>query len=57
MENVALLGPGRALTGPVARGDAETVERHLAALAINASLAEEEAAYRAMADCAARLLR
>jgi predicted short-subunit dehydrogenase-like oxidoreductase (DUF2520 family) len=32
-ENWAGLGPERALTGPVARGDAETVQRHRAALA------------------------
>ena len=30
--NVARLGPAEALTGPIARGDAETLERHLAAL-------------------------
>jgi predicted short-subunit dehydrogenase-like oxidoreductase (DUF2520 family) len=32
VENVAARGPIAALTGPVARGDAETVERHLARL-------------------------
>ncbi|MCC6742108.1 MAG: DUF2520 domain-containing protein [Planctomycetia bacterium] len=32
VENVLALGPARALTGPVARGDARTVARHLAAL-------------------------
>lgn len=32
VENVAELGPVTALTGPVVRGDAETVERHLARL-------------------------
>ncbi|MEK7465952.1 MAG: Rossmann-like and DUF2520 domain-containing protein [Planctomycetota bacterium] len=32
VENVLALGPARALTGPVARGDAETVALHLAAL-------------------------
>jgi len=32
-ENVMQLGPAEALTGPVARGDAATVRRHLAALA------------------------
>lgn len=32
VENVLALGPARALTGPVARGDAGTVARHLAAL-------------------------
>jgi predicted short-subunit dehydrogenase-like oxidoreductase (DUF2520 family) len=33
VENWAQLGPERALTGPVARGDTETVQRHRAALA------------------------
>ena len=33
IENVASMGPEAALTGPVARGDVETVRRHLAALA------------------------
>ncbi len=32
VENVATLGPAAALTGPVARGDWATVDRHLAAL-------------------------
>lgn len=32
VDNVFALGPARALTGPVARGDAGTVARHLAAL-------------------------
>jgi predicted short-subunit dehydrogenase-like oxidoreductase (DUF2520 family) len=32
LENVAELGPAAALTGPVARGDWATVERHRAAL-------------------------
>jgi predicted short-subunit dehydrogenase-like oxidoreductase (DUF2520 family) len=32
IENVAARGPVEALTGPVARGDAATVERHLARL-------------------------
>ena len=31
-ENAAALGPERALTGPIRRGDVETVHRHLAAL-------------------------
>jgi predicted short-subunit dehydrogenase-like oxidoreductase (DUF2520 family) len=33
VENVAELGPVDALTGPAARGDRATIERHLAALA------------------------
>ena len=32
VENVAELGPGAALTGPAARGDRETIERHRAVL-------------------------
>jgi predicted short-subunit dehydrogenase-like oxidoreductase (DUF2520 family) len=51
VDNVAALGPEAALTGPVARGDWDTVGRHLAALP-----ADERAAYRALADQAARLV-
>jgi predicted short-subunit dehydrogenase-like oxidoreductase (DUF2520 family) len=51
VDNVAALGPAAALTGPVARGDWETVARHLAALP-----GDERAAYRALADQAARLV-
>ncbi len=36
VENWVRLGPERALTGPVARGDAETVMRQRAALAAHA---------------------
>jgi predicted short-subunit dehydrogenase-like oxidoreductase (DUF2520 family) len=43
VDNVAALGPAAALTGPVARGDWATVERHLAALP-----ADERPAYEAM---------
>lgn len=32
VENVSRLGPAAALTGPLARGDAETIEKHLLAL-------------------------
>lgn len=32
VENVAVLGPAEALTGPAARGDEATIARHLAAL-------------------------
>jgi len=45
LENALTLGPAHALTGPVVRGDAHTVARHLAAL----SRAEERAAYLALA--------
>jgi predicted short-subunit dehydrogenase-like oxidoreductase (DUF2520 family) len=50
LENVAELGPTAALTGPVARGDWDTVARHVRALP-----AEERAAYEAMVDLARRL--
>jgi len=52
LENVADLGPAAALTGPVARGDDVTVQRHLDALP-----ADEVAAYEAMAGAARRLAR
>jgi predicted short-subunit dehydrogenase-like oxidoreductase (DUF2520 family) len=52
IDNVAALGPSAALTGPVARGDWETVAHHLAALN-----EDERPAYQAMADQAARLAR
>ncbi len=51
LENVAALGPRAALTGPVARGDWDTVARHLAALDPS-----ELAAYRALAAAARRLV-
>lgn len=51
VENVARLGPAAALTGPVARGDWATVERHLAALP-----AAERPGYEAMVDLARRLV-
>ncbi len=50
VDNVDALGAGDALTGPVARGDVDTVVRHLDALP-----AEERAAYRAVAAEALRL--
>lgn len=49
--NVARLGAAAALTGPVARGDWATVERHLAALP-----EDERAAYHAGVDLCRRLL-
>jgi predicted short-subunit dehydrogenase-like oxidoreductase (DUF2520 family) len=36
LENVAMLGPEAALTGPIKRGDHETVEAHLRALSESA---------------------
>ncbi|MDW3220672.1 MAG: 2-amino-4-hydroxy-6-hydroxymethyldihydropteridine diphosphokinase [Acidimicrobiales bacterium] len=50
VENVAALGPAAALTGPAARGDEATIERHLAALP-----EDERASYEAMAREARRL--
>jgi predicted short-subunit dehydrogenase-like oxidoreductase (DUF2520 family) len=50
IDNVGALGAGDALTGPVARGDVETVARHLHALP-----PDERAAYRALALEALRL--
>ncbi len=34
LDNVAALGPDEALTGPIARGDADTVSRHLQAMSL-----------------------
>ena len=51
LDNVAELGPAAALTGPVARGDWATVERHRAALP-----ADELVAYDAMVAAARRLV-
>jgi predicted short-subunit dehydrogenase-like oxidoreductase (DUF2520 family) len=51
VDNVAALGPQAALTGPVARGDWDTVARHLAALP-----PDEREAYRALAAAARRLV-
>jgi predicted short-subunit dehydrogenase-like oxidoreductase (DUF2520 family) len=51
LDNVAELGAGPALTGPVARGDWETVARHLAAID-----GTEREAYRALAAAARRLV-
>jgi predicted short-subunit dehydrogenase-like oxidoreductase (DUF2520 family) len=50
VDNVERLGPAAALTGPVARGDWDTVARHLAALDPS-----EREAYEALAHAAARL--
>ncbi len=50
VDNVEALGAGDALTGPVARGDADTVARHLDALPV-----DERATYRTLATEALRL--
>jgi len=52
LDNVAALGPAAALTGPAARGDTATIERHLAALG-----PDERPAYEAMAALALRLVQ
>jgi predicted short-subunit dehydrogenase-like oxidoreductase (DUF2520 family) len=51
LDNVAALGPVAALTGPVARGDMETVRAHLAALD-----PAERPAYLELARAAGRLV-
>lgn len=51
VDNVEQLGPRRALTGPVARGDWDTVARHVAALP-----EAERAGYEAMVELADRLV-
>jgi len=50
LDNVAAMGPARALTGPAVRGDAVTVQRNLEALATHAPTAI--AAYVALAGVA-----
>lgn len=50
LDNVAALGPSAALTGPVARGDVDTVRAHLDALP-----PDEHEAYRSLARAARRL--
>ncbi len=52
LDDVADLGPARALTGPAARGDLGTLERHRAAIG-----REETATYDALGDEARRLAR
>ena len=51
LENVAAIGAAAALTGPVARGDEDTVQRHRLALPT-----DEVALYDALADAARRLV-
>jgi predicted short-subunit dehydrogenase-like oxidoreductase (DUF2520 family) len=55
IDDALTLGPRRALTGPAARGDWDTVERHRAALAEMAGHRTELAAYDAMVGLARRL--
>jgi predicted short-subunit dehydrogenase-like oxidoreductase (DUF2520 family) len=51
VDNTEALGPVAALTGPAARGDLDTIARHLAAMA-----PDERAAYEAMVEQARRLV-
>jgi predicted short-subunit dehydrogenase-like oxidoreductase (DUF2520 family) len=55
VDNVAAHGPGRALTGPIARGDAATVAKHLAAIA--GARPEALPPYRALALATLALAR
>ncbi|MGE0877824.1 MAG: DUF2520 domain-containing protein [Acidimicrobiia bacterium] len=52
VDSVDRVGPRAALTGPVARGDWETVQRHVTALPD-----DERPGYEAMAELAAKLVR
>lgn len=54
-EDAFALGPGAALTGPAARGDWETVERHRATIASMPAHRTELAGYDAMVGLARRL--
>jgi predicted short-subunit dehydrogenase-like oxidoreductase (DUF2520 family) len=51
VDNVERLGPVLALTGPVARGDWDTVQRHMDNIS-----ADERVAYRTMVELARRLV-
>jgi predicted short-subunit dehydrogenase-like oxidoreductase (DUF2520 family) len=51
VDDVAAVGPARALTGPLARGDRDTVERHRAALDPS-----ERPAYDALVELSQRLV-
>jgi predicted short-subunit dehydrogenase-like oxidoreductase (DUF2520 family) len=46
IENIVSMGPEGALTGPIARGDVDTVRRHLESLAAGDVSAEIEQLYR-----------
>ncbi|MFW5731787.1 MAG: Rossmann-like and DUF2520 domain-containing protein [Planctomycetota bacterium] len=56
VENALLRGPADTLTGPIARGDADTVRRHLAAMR-QAGLGELASLYRAVARQTAEIAR
>jgi predicted short-subunit dehydrogenase-like oxidoreductase (DUF2520 family) len=56
VENVTSISPARAMTGPVARGDTETIGRHLAALRdADPTDGRIRDAYRSLARLAAAL--
>jgi len=50
LSNIEQMGPAKALTGPVARGDTGTVNRHIHALEEMASQEGSEAEFRGLAD-------
>ena len=52
LDNVAELGPAAALTGPAARGDQRTIDRHLATIA-----PDERVLYETLVDAARRLVQ
>ncbi len=56
LDDALVLGPRRALTGPAARGDWDTVHRHRSALSALAGPRTELAAYDAMVGLARRLI-
>jgi predicted short-subunit dehydrogenase-like oxidoreductase (DUF2520 family) len=56
LDDALVLGPRRALTGPAARGDWDTVDRHREALTTLAGHRTELAAYDAMVGLARRLI-
>jgi predicted short-subunit dehydrogenase-like oxidoreductase (DUF2520 family) len=55
--NVARNGPTRALTGPIRRGDSETVGRHLAALGEGRLGARRSGLYRMLGEVALEIAR
>jgi predicted short-subunit dehydrogenase-like oxidoreductase (DUF2520 family) len=55
VENTLAMGPGQALTGPIQRGDVETLRRHIGSLAGVSGSAGE--LYRAAGRCALELAR
>lgn len=56
LSNIARMGTAKALTGPIIRGDAGTIRRHLEALK-SSELEEIESLYRQMGMQTLRLAR